>query len=211
MPVAPDSPCCVVAALCLWPPSGRCPRRLHMLIPISRGFTLAPIIALLSACANQPVTLPTSGGSFASAASTATTATTATTASTATAASSPPINNTKPPTKAQTSLVYGSTVELEVHEKVQYDDGLSIVLRSFSHKKPSPGGPTKATAYLSLAKGTDSGEIRLSIHGVEGKSPAEDGLSDSQRYGMSQWNEYKFELKRFSYGRSIEIKVHKMK
>ncbi len=171
-----------------------------MLIPISRGLALAPIIALLSACANQSVTVPTPGGSSTAAA-----------ASTATEVSSAPVNNTELSGKAQVALTYGVTVELKVHEKVQYEDGLSIVLSSFSHKKPSPGGPTKASAYLSLANGANSGEVRLSIHGVEGKSRAVDGLSDSQRYGRSHWNEYEFQLKRFSYGRSIEIKVHKTK
>jgi hypothetical protein len=52
-----------------------------------------------------------------------------------------------------------------------------------------------------------TGEAALSIHGVEEKPAAEDGLTDSQRYVSSTWNEYGLQLKKFNYGDSIEIVI----
>ena len=104
---------------------------------------------------------------------------------------------------------YGAMVQLRIRKQIHYSDGLSIVLRAFSHKKPSPGGPTKASAYLALSKGSESGEVRLSIHGVDGKSTATDGLSDRQRYSGDQWGNYQFQLKSFSYGKMVEVIVRK--
>lgn len=107
------------------------------------------------------------------------------------------------------SLQYGMTTELKVDEEVRHADGLSVLLTSFSHKRPYVGGPTKATAYLTLKKGRNSGEIMLSIHGVQGKSMAEDGLPDSERYDTVVWNEYEFQLKGFTYDQSIEVITRK--
>lgn len=106
---------------------------------------------------------------------------------------------------------FGELVELMINEKVYFEDSLTIILTSFSHKRPYTGGPTKATAYLSLSKGDVSKEITLSVHGVEGKSKPEDGLSDRERYDSLGWMEYEFQLKSFHYDESIKICVSKKK
>jgi hypothetical protein len=69
------------------------------------------------------------------------------------------------------------------------------------------GGPTKATAYLTISSGKLSEEITLSIHGIEGKSKSEDNLTDAERYDSLSWKEYELQLKSFSYDQSIEIIV----
>jgi hypothetical protein len=104
---------------------------------------------------------------------------------------------------------FGELFELKINEKVHFEDSLTILLTSFSHKRPYIGGPTKATAYLSLSKGDVSEEITLSVHGVEGKSESEDGLSDLERYDSMSWMEYKFQLKSLHYDESIKIIISK--
>ncbi len=98
---------------------------------------------------------------------------------------------------------------IKLNEEVILEDGLTVRLISFTHKRPYIGGATKATASLLLFKNGLSGEAALSIHGVAGKFAAEDGLTDSQRYTSSTWNEYELQLKKFNYGDSIEIVISK--
>ena len=83
-------------------------------------------------------------------------------------------------------------------------DGLSIFLSSFSHKRPHTGGPTKATAYLNLAKENVTEQILLSVHGTDGKPRVE-------HYDSLLWNEYEFQLKSFNYDKDIELIVIKRK
>jgi hypothetical protein len=47
-----------------------------------------------------------------------------------------------------TYLKYDKIVRLFIHQKYYFEDGLSVELTSFSHKRSLTGGPTKATAYL---------------------------------------------------------------
>lgn len=108
------------------------------------------------------------------------------------------------------NLAFGVTNTLMLNEEVTYEDGLVIRLTSFSHKRPYKGGPTKATACLSVSRNNRSAEILLSVHGIEGKSEATDGLSDDERYGgMQKWDQYEFRLKRFCTGKSIDVVVTK--
>ena len=102
---------------------------------------------------------------------------------------------------------YGDTLELKMNEKVYFDDSLSIILTNFSHKHPYTGGPTKATAYLSMSKDTLAEDITISVHGVSGKDEDNDGLSETNRYDTIQWQEYTIQLKKFDYDKSIEIIV----
>jgi hypothetical protein len=98
-------------------------------------------------------------------------------------------------------------VELRLHETAELDNGLSIALTAFSHKRPRTGGPTKATAYLALSRGEAKGELLLSVHGVQGKSEAEDGLTDSERYDAKEWNGVAFRLRGFEYDSRIRVEV----
>jgi hypothetical protein len=102
---------------------------------------------------------------------------------------------------------YGEIVELKLNEKVHIENSLSVILTSFSHKRPYVGGPTKATAYLTISSGKLSEEIMLSIHGIEGKSKSEDNITDAERYDSLSWKEYDLQLKSFNYDQSIEIIV----
>ena len=118
-------------------------------------------------------------------------------------------NITASETMISSKYKFGVASKLNINEKVYFDDSLSIILTSFSHKRPYTGGATKATAYLSLSKDKESGDIMLSVHGIDGKSKSDDGLSDSDRYDSLIWKEYKFQLKSFDYDNSIEIIVSK--
>jgi hypothetical protein len=104
---------------------------------------------------------------------------------------------------------YGEVTELLIGEHIYYGDDFSIKLTSFSHKRPKLGGPTKATAYLTLSKDDKADEITLSVHGVEGKDNSEDGLIELKRYDRLQWGPYEFQLKGLNYDRSIEILVNR--
>jgi hypothetical protein len=102
-------------------------------------------------------------------------------------------------------------IELQINKKVQIDSSLSIVLLSFSHKRPYPGGSTKATAYLIISDGELTEEIMLSVHGVQGKSEVEDGLSYSSRYDSVIWKSYIIQLKSFNYDKSVKLIVSGIK
>ncbi len=100
-----------------------------------------------------------------------------------------------------TNLKYGATVLLEIDKKAYFDDGLAVVLTSFSHKRPYTGGPTKATAYITLSKDQIIEEIKLSVHGTEGKT-------NDEKYDTLRWKEYQFQLKGIQYDKSIELVVN---
>ena len=99
---------------------------------------------------------------------------------------------------------YGDIFKLNINKTASFDDGLSILLSSFSHKRPRTGGPTKATAYLNLAKGNVVEQILLSVHGTDDKPGVE-------HYDSRHWNEYEFQLKSFNYDKDIELIVNKRK
>lgn len=98
---------------------------------------------------------------------------------------------------------------LNIKEKVKIDKDLSIMLDYFSHKRPYRGGPTKATAYILIYSGNKTDEISLSVHGIQGKTSKNDGLSESERFDTIVWKGYKFQLKKFDYGRSIGVIISK--
>ncbi len=102
---------------------------------------------------------------------------------------------------------FGKVVKLKMNKIVYFDDSLTIKLTHFSHKRSYAGGPTKATAYLSISKDTLVDDVTVSIHGVEGKSRVNDGLSKADRYDSIVWGEYEIQLRKFEYDKSIKIYV----
>ena len=108
-----------------------------------------------------------------------------------------------------TNAKNGKRFKLNLQEEILFEDSLSIRLNYFSHKMPYSGGPTKAMANVSLSKDSIHDDITLSIYGVEGKTPAEDGLSKSQRYSAEVWQNYTIQLIDFKYDKSITIVVTK--
>lgn len=105
---------------------------------------------------------------------------------------------------ANMKLKYGDNFKLNINEEASFDDGLSILLFSFSHKHSMVGGPTKATAYISLTKGNVVEQILLSVHGKDDEPSVE-------RFDSLVWKEYEFRLKGFNYGKSIDLIVTKKK
>lgn len=106
---------------------------------------------------------------------------------------------------------YETKVVLTLHETVTFADSLTLSLTSFSHKRPYTGGPTKATAYLSLTRHELARDLTLSVQGIDGQSQQEDGLTEDERYDRVTWDEYEFQLIDFDYDKSIEIIVSKKK
>ncbi len=104
---------------------------------------------------------------------------------------------------------YGDIIQVNINEVTSIDDSLSVELTFFTHKRPHIGGTTMVTAYLTISKGADSEEIRLSQFGKEGKSRSEDGLTEEERFTSVLWKEYKFQLVKISYSHFIEIIVYK--
>ena len=94
-------------------------------------------------------------------------------------------------------------IVLKLNVKTVFEDSLSITLNSFSHKRPLKGGPTKATAYLTVSKGNFTEKISLSVHGREGKT-------GNEEYDSLEWNDYIFELKELKYSESIRLKIDKI-
>ncbi|KAJ3429807.1 hypothetical protein M0813_20171 [Anaeramoeba flamelloides] len=105
---------------------------------------------------------------------------------------------------------YGTKARLNKKAKVTFTDGMSATLRSFSHKRPMKGGPTKATSYIDVTKEELTSTLNLSIHGIQGKSKEEDGLTDEMRYDTMDWQGYRFQLKDFSYDSYIDVVVSKL-
>jgi len=104
---------------------------------------------------------------------------------------------------------YGVIIELKINKILHFEDSLTISIIWFSHKKPYLGGPTKAMARLSISKGDTIKEVELSVHGIQGKSESEDGLSDFERYDSLVWMEYEFQLKKLEYDKAIHLVVSK--
>ncbi len=108
-------------------------------------------------------------------------------------------------TKMDTEIFkLNKSVQIKMNEEVHFEDSLTVLLTSFSHKRPYVGGPTKATAYFTVSKGNITERLGLSIGGTEGKSGIES-------YETIIWNEYTFELKQFNYDTAIEVIVSKTK
>jgi len=101
-----------------------------------------------------------------------------------------------PPPRA----TYGSTVTLQLGQPLHFEDGLSLELTSFSHKRARTGGPTKATAYVTLKKGGVTKTLLLSSHGVDGR-PGPD------TYDSLRWEAYHFQLTGFAYDRHIDVVI----
>lgn len=99
---------------------------------------------------------------------------------------------------------FNKRVQIKMNEEVHFEDSLTVLLTSFSHKRPYVGGPTKATAYLTVFNGALSESIMLSFHGTEGKS-------DIESFDTLIWKEYTFELKKFDYDTAVEVIVSKTK
>lgn len=102
------------------------------------------------------------------------------------------------------NLKYGDPFKLNINEEVSFDDGLSILLITFSHKRSGVGGPTKATAYINLTQDNEVERIILSVHGMGDDAAAE-------HFDSLLWNEYEFQLKSFNYDKDIELIVTKRK
>jgi hypothetical protein len=110
------------------------------------------------------------------------------------------------PTFAQTSksiMKQSDTVTLYINQPLQLFDSLDIVLTSFSHKHAMTGGPTKATAYVTISDKKDTINILLSEHGTDGK----------EEYHFDKpviWKNWMFELTGFEYDKSITILFKKV-
>lgn len=98
---------------------------------------------------------------------------------------------------------------LKINEPLQFNKELTIELTNFTHKRPYTGGPTKATAYLTVTQGKHREEVLLSEHGIQGKTPQNDGLTEQQRYSTITWQGYRFQLKTFKYDESIGVIITK--
>ncbi len=109
------------------------------------------------------------------------------------------------PACAQTfnsTMKHSDTLTLLINEKQITNDSLEIVLTSFSHKHAMTGGPTKATAYVTLLDGNETKDFLLSVHGKDGKTEIEycDPVA---------WKDWTFELIDFNYDQSVKIFVTK--
>lgn len=98
---------------------------------------------------------------------------------------------------------FGKEFELKLNDTVHLTDSLSVMLTSFSHKHTMTGGPTKATAYLTVSMKGESDTIQLSVHGVQYQSDQLD------KYDSLKWKGYEFNLTKFHYDRSIELMIIK--
>jgi hypothetical protein len=95
---------------------------------------------------------------------------------------------------------FGKKVVLTIDKPVQFPDGLGLVLKSFSHKRPMTGGPTKATAHLVISKADKKADFALSIHGIQGSDAPE-------QMDTGEWNGYQVQLVEFKYDQSITVVV----
>jgi len=107
------------------------------------------------------------------------------------------------------SASYEQRIELKMNKPVIFEDSLTLTLTSFSHKHAITGGPTKATAYVTIVKGELSDEILLSVHGTEGKVRTKNGLVVFDEYDTVEWRGYKIDLQDFSYDEALSIVISK--
>lgn len=97
-----------------------------------------------------------------------------------------------------------------IEEDYMIDHLISAKLTYFTHKRPYLNGPTKATASIQITENQKIiGEINLSIHGIQGKTQEEDGLSVKNRYSCAIWKNYIFQLTDFKYDEFISVNISK--
>ena len=104
---------------------------------------------------------------------------------------------------------YGERIELKRDENVTIGDTLSVTLKYFTHKMPYLNGPTKATAYLTVSKGTVCEEILLSVIGTSVKSESKEQYKMVQEFSTVTWKGYVIQLEKLDYDKSIEIIILK--
>ena len=105
-------------------------------------------------------------------------------------------------------------VTLRLGRRVRISRSLTLVLTSFTHKRPFVGGPTKATATLEVTTRSPGTRavveyVELSEHGIEGKSREEDGLSLEERYDTVEWRGWTFRLTDFTYDDRIVVELRR--
>lgn len=114
-------------------------------------------------------------------------------------------NSCKSIVKSQKSSImtneYNTQIKLDINESIQFEDGLTLTLMYFTHKRSFVDGPTKASAILKVSKNEITVEQALSIHGGNGKPEV--------FYDTIYWEEYEFQLKGFDYDGFIEVVVIK--
>jgi hypothetical protein len=99
------------------------------------------------------------------------------------------------------AVAFGEKVRVQLRESVEFPDGLRAELNYFSHKRPYTGGPTKATASMTLTSRRGEESFSLSIHGTQGKPEIE--------YERRWLREYDFELVGWGYDAFVEIRVQR--
>jgi len=91
-------------------------------------------------------------------------------------------------------------ITLQLHKKADFNNTLSLELKSFSHKRPKTGGPTKATANIAVSKDGKSETVELSVHGTEGEK-------DDKTYDEIEWGNYSIKLLDLQYNTSVSLKI----
>ena len=94
---------------------------------------------------------------------------------------------------------FDAKVRVPLRGAAVFSDGLKVVLNGFSHKRPRVGGPTSASALMTLISARGEEPFRLSIDGTEGKP----GLEYERRF----FREYEFALVGWGYDAFVEIVV----
>lgn len=90
-------------------------------------------------------------------------------------------------------------VSLQLQSSFQLRNGDKISLHSFSHKRPQVGGPTSASAYLTLESKKGREDFQLSVSGVEGRP--------GTTYDRLFLRDREFVLTKWDYDRSVEFLV----
>lgn len=110
-------------------------------------------------------------------------------------------------------MKYESSIKIKLGEKIVLEDGLSIVLKFFSHKNSVDGTITKASAYIVLTMNNDETEQILSTYSYEDTKTDEDGLAyktTTSKYDQSIfWKTDEIQLKAFEYDEFIKVFVTK--
>ncbi|WP_378183401.1 hypothetical protein [Aquimarina sp. SS2-1] len=122
-------------------------------------------------------------------------------------------------------MKYGSIITVKLGATVVLEDGLSIWLKSFSHKTSIHDNISKASAYIVLSLRDEETDEFLSVYGddhlkseeelnsfeytrtVEGTDGFTYTTTTRNHHRFIFWKDYKIQLKEFEYDEFIKILV----
>ncbi|MFC5044559.1 hypothetical protein ACFSTE_15420 [Aquimarina hainanensis] len=107
----------------------------------------------------------------------------------------------------ESTAVYCEVTSLDLLEKAIFPDCFSIKFMGVSHKRKKDGEPIQSRIHLLIEADSFFEFTELSVHGIQGKTKEEDGLTEEERYDSYDCNGYIIQLRDFIISDKLIIKL----